>query len=714
MTISSDTLIKKLTAGFKKKDRQLIKDASEFSRSVREQHYGEHGVLSFDQSLNMLDILQEMSLDIQTLIAGLFHDLYIFQDDFRKFEEKFGAEAALIVSDYGKINDLTHHAQITTNVEEYIRMVFTVARDIRTVLLFVANRYYKLVHLDDLPHIQRALLAERTLTVYAPLAHRLGLGKYKANMENIAFQIQNPKIYTDLSARLSERRYHRERYLNQVKMKLDYLFKKYQLEPQLSGRTKHLLSIYRKMQRTECPFEQIHDLLAIRAIVESIPDCYKALAVVQQYFKPILREFDDYIQRPKLNGYQSLHVLLEDEDGIQFELQIRTRGMHRTAEYGFAAHWKYKEGKKEDESDIYINWLRQHLDFSERGSADAHVTQLFNLKNENTDIFVITPKGDLKRLPRGSTPIDFAFAIHREVGLHCSGARVNGQMVPFETKLKNGDTVEVMTSNQTTVNTDWMKYVQSQKAKSQIRRWVREQMRIHSIKLGEEILLKGLRRYKIPITKDSLRSISEKMKLESVDDLYASVGTGKTNVQAIVQKLNGEAEADKAVEKELKPLPKSVAPFGIVVGGMDNMMVSFGKCCLPIPGDPIVGYITKGKGVTVHRATCRNASLIKSHPERGIDVSWESDQNSVFTAGIRVEVGKSESFIKEATARIGKKNVNLANYQFFKMSGHNFCTMVLQVPNRKELEIYMNNLNKMKMVKSVTRLQYSDYKSLLQ
>jgi len=711
----TENIISETTEGISKKDSAALRNAYEFSCRVREKIEQSHGVLTASQNSGVVKILKELNLDENTVISGFFHDLYNYQNIVTEIEEKFGSDISDIVKGYGKLDSLIHQSYSFENEDDFINLMMSVAEDTRIIFVFIANRYYKIMNVDDFSFIDQKLLAERILTLYAPLVHRFGLGKIKAEIENSAFRILNPEIFHTLSKQLSEKRFERERTLNHTLLQLEYYLKKYNVASNLAGRTKHLLSIYRKMQRTNRSFEQIYDVMAVRTVVNTIPDCYKVLAIVQQHYKPILEEFDDYIQKPKLNGYQSLHVLLEGKNSVQFELQIRTPDMDKTAEYGVAAHWQYKEGREANETDRYFKWIRDHVDFKGEVSNEATVTNFFHLNFQNNDIFVLTPKGEFKRLSRGSTPIDFAFSIHREVGLHCSGARVNEKIVPFETELKNGDRVEIMTANKPIVNSDWIKYAKTNRAKSQIRRWLREQLREHSIKLGEEILTRGFKRNRHSLTHELLRKICDELDYSTVEDLYAAVGAGTQNVKAIIQRLNSDNEPAKAArdEQEAEPVVDHSPPHGITVGGMDNLMVSFGKCCMPIPGDPIIGYITRGKGVTIHRTTCRNVQQIKKQPDRQIDVLWSADSEKSFMAGLRVELVQPEKFIKEITPKLSVRKMQLTNYTQFQLGERDFYTLVVQVHNTHDLIAFMNSLKKMKIVKSVVRLQYSEYKSLI-
>lgn len=700
------------------KDRDVIQSAQEFSERIRGNLADNTQILTFEETLSAVQILIELRMDNVSIAVGFLHDLYRFPDVMKKIKRKFGNEIHDLVKEYGNVSLLAKKAKKGESEDNYIRMALAIAHDFRVILMMLVNRYLRILNYHKRQQEEMMKQAERVLAFYAPLADRLGLSKYKILMEDKAFEILHPDIYTDISAKVSDKRYEFDRYLKQVGLKLKYELKKHGISPGISGRTKHIMSIHRKMQRTGRTFDQIYDIMAVRAIVKTIPQCYKVLAIVQQLYKPILEEFDDYIQRPKINGYQSLHLLLEDKDNSKFELQIRTKEMHRTAEIGIAAHWNYKAGSKKSTADAFFRWFQEHATDDGMGFGNKAFERFFHLSELKDDIFVLTPQGDLIKLVRGSTPIDFAFAIHKEVGLHCNGAKVNGKIVPFNRELSNGDIVEVMTSNQPTVNTDWAKYARTTRALTEIRRWLRKKMRMQSIKLGEEILARAFRRYKISMTNEALNNACDELHYNTIEDLFAAVGSGRLSAQVVVQKLidveSGKKEEKFDEESQIPELqPERSPPTSMKVGGMDNLIVNFGKCCLPIPGDPIVGYITRGKGVTVHRTTCKSIRQLRLEPEREISVEWEQESDKLFAAGLKVVHTHSENFIKDITPIFGNRNIKLTNYQIKQAGGHDFCILVVEIPNTEELHRVIQKINSMKSVKSVSRLQYSEFKSLI-
>ncbi len=690
----------------------LLKEVLDYSRAIRENLGDESEVLTFEQSCEMVRTLCELKMDMTAIAAGMLHDLYVSETIRKDICRKFNGSIGELIEGYAEVDTISKQTKRFETEDEYIHMILSVAHDLNVVLLLIANREYLLNSDTVLSRPERRTLADKILKLYAPLAHRLGLGYHKSKMEDKAYEVLHPVRYRELSGKLNERRFERERYLERLILKLKLELQKFGIRPELSGRTKNLVSVYRKMRRTKRPFEQIYDLLAVRAIVDTIPDCYKILAVVQQMFTPVMEEFDDYIQMPKINGYQSIHVLLSDRDNIQFELQIRTKEMHQTAEFGVAAHWKYKEGNRTSDMDSYFSFLRQASSDNGGELSNTPVENFFNLKLLQNDIFVLTPHGDLKKLPKGSTPIDFAFAVHREIGIKCNGAKVNGQIVPFNHELKNGDRVEVLTANKTMVNQDWVKYAKSNKALVEIRRHHRKEMRNHSIKLGEEILPRTFRKFKLPWTHENLELLALEAKVKSVEELYVAVGSGKISAQSLVHKFV-EVEEEPVEETVEEKVVRKPSPKGIKVGGIDNLMVNFGKCCLPVPGDPIVGYITRGKGVTVHRAICKNIRQLKMEPEREIHVEWESIIDMKFAAGLKARITKADNFIKEITPVFGSRKVSLVNYKFVHSGGAIFCMIVVEIPNLKELNNVKKSLGRLRTVKNVIRMQYSEFKSLL-
>ncbi len=686
-----------------------------YSESVRILHRNDNTVLTTGQIDQFVSILNELHLDNAAIAAGLLHDLHKFPKLMKAIKKNYDDEIYNLVSEYGRVSILARQAKENETEDNYIRLVFSTANDFRVIMMLIANRYVRILNYGLLPEKEQIVQAERVIAFYAPLAHRLGFFKFKTAMEDIAFKILYPDLYDELTEQVSDRRDQLDKYLEKAVAQIGHELERHDIKADLSSRTKNVMSVYRKMTLTGRPFQKIYDLLAIRAIVQSVSDCYKVLAVGQQLYKPILEEFDDYIQRPKANGYRSLHVLLEDSGKRKFELQIRTEEMHKTSEMGIAAHWNYKEGNVQSTADAIFQMFREQATDPEHGIDSKAFSKFYQFHEIKSEIFVFTPKGDLKRLPRGSTPIDFAFAVHKDIGIRCSGAKVNGHIVSFNTELQNGDSVEVMTAHKPVVNSDWSNYAHTQKAKSEIRRWFRDQMRLHSIKLGEEILARTFRKKKISEKHDSLAKMCKSLNFVTVDDLYNAVGSGNVSVHSALQKLidNRQKSGNGKSTIEEKVSSKRKHSKGLKVGGVDSLMINFGKCCMPLPGDPILGYITRGKGVTVHRMTCKNIRQLHLEPEREITVDWELEADKLFPAGLKVSLTRSDSFIKNITPIFGNRSINLLNYQLFRESGYDYCILVVEIPHVDDLQGVIKKLNNKKAVSNVIRLNYSEYKQLL-
>lgn len=702
-------------SGLTGKNRERFLSVREYSEPVRKRYREDPEVLTAKETEHFVGILNELQLDDTAIAAGMLHDLYKFPAITKAIKNKFGDEIFCLMSEYGTVSLIAKQAKRDEGEDNYIRLVFSTANDFRVIMMLIANRYLRILNYKKLNQDEQSKQAERVIAFYAPLAHSLGFFKYKTAMENIAFEILSPGLFKEISGKVSDKRYHLKRYLDKAVLQIEHELGKYGIEAELSSRTKNIMSIYRKMQSTGRPFEKIYDILAIRVTVGSVSDCYKVLAIVQQQYKPILEEFDDYIQKQKRNGYRSLHVLLEDSGKRKFELQIRTSEMHKTAEMGLAAHWNYKAGNKKSTTDAIFKLFREHATGPETGIDTKALTKFFQFHEIKNEIFVFTPKGDLKRLPKGSTPIDFAFAVNKDVGIRCSSAKVNGHMVSFEKALRNGDRVEIITAHKPVVNSDWTDYAHTPQALSEIRNWLRNKMRIQSIKLGEEILSRAVKRKKSSEKYDFIAKISKALHYGTVDDLYNAVGSGKIPAQTAIQKLmrsnvkndNGNATIEEKITS------KRMQSKGLIVGGFDSLMINFGKCCMPLPGDPILGYITRGKGITVHRLTCNNIRQLHLEPEREISVEWEVEADKLFPAGLKIQLTKNDKFIKDITPLFGIQAANLLNYQFVRVSSQDFCILVIEIPHLSHLQNIIKKLNGLKTVNKVIRLNYSEFKMLL-
>lgn len=696
--------IKQYNSGF---DIDLLKKAYYFSYEAHNDQLRKSGEPYFDHPLEVARILVDLRLDVSTICGGLLHD--VAEDTgvtLEEVEEQFDPEIATLVDGVTKISELKFDSVEMRQAENFRKMIISMIKDIRVILIKFADRLHNMRTIEFLPDRKRIRIARETLEVYAPLAHRLGIGKVKWELEDLAFKTLNNKAYDDLVNQVTEKRDEREKYIKRITNPIRKELKKQQIDARVSGRPKHFFSIYSKMQRRRLPFEEIQDLLAIRVIVNRIEECYFVLGIVHSLFTPIHDRFDDYIATPKSNMYQSLHTTVIGPEGKIVEIQIRTEEMHQTAEEGIAAHWRYKDGKvKEDELDKHFVWLRKILEWQQDAPDSTEFMENLKIDLFQDEVFVFTPKGDLYRLPAGSTPVDFAFAIHTDIGFHCLGAKVNSKIVPLSYQLRSGDTIEVITSGGQHPNQDWIKFVKTSKARSKIKRWIRDSMFEQSKKLGEEIFVKEIKKYRIKKDEDELTEIAQSYGLSDVSQLFAAIGRGDISTQGVIHKIAPERieqlKDETFIERFIR---RAKSPEkGIRVQGIENMLINFGKCCQPVPGDRIIGFITKGRGVIVHRTDCKNIFNLMKDPERNIDVEWDVDKDKRFLVRLYMVAHERREFLRDVTEAISSTNGDIVNVTLKTedMFVHN--NMLIEVRNLKHLTNIINRISKIKGIITVER-----------
>ncbi|MBO6243559.1 MAG: bifunctional (p)ppGpp synthetase/guanosine-3',5'-bis(diphosphate) 3'-pyrophosphohydrolase, partial [Clostridia bacterium] len=598
--------------------------------------------------LNVAYILADIGLDDSTICAALLHDVVedtdITEEDIKK---GFGEEIQEMVAGVTKLGSMQFETIEEQQVEDYRKMFLAMGKDIRVILIKLADRLHNMRTLKYLKRDRQIANARETMELYAPLANRLGVYSLKWELEDLSFKYLEPEEYHELVEGINKKREERLKFIEKIMGDIRVELKKQKIEAEVTGRAKHLYSIYRKMQRDNKTLDQIYDLFALRILVNSIKDCYAALGVVHEMYNPMPGRFKDYIAVPKPNMYQSIHTTLLGDKGTPFEVQIRTWEMHRVAEYGIAAHWAYKEasyfGKKQavKVEEDKLSWLRETLEWQK----DMQDPQEFlnTLKTElfEDEVYVFTPKAAIKVLPRGATPIDFAYAIHQEVGNHMTGCKINSKMMPIITELKSGDIVEIITSdNSNGPSRDWLKFVKSSRAKNKIQSWFKKALKEENIEKGKELIEKELKRigfsYEDLFKQEYVEQMQERYKYKTLDDMYLAIGFGAMSSGKIIAKLlqeyrkeHEEEDIDKKLEELKKGRQRRTKPSssGVVVKGIDNCLVKLSKCCNPVPGDEIVGYITKGRGVSVHRKDCINVKDLLSEENRMIDVEWYSENN---------------------------------------------------------------------------------------
>jgi GTP pyrophosphokinase len=671
--------------------------------------------------LEVSGILTELRMDAATIAAGLLHDCV---EDTRatlgEIKSLFGDEIATLVDGVTKLSRIPFSTREEAQAENIRKMVLAMSKDIRVILIKLADRLHNMRTLDPLPDAKRRLIAQETRDIYAPLAHRLGIYWVKAELEDLLLRHLDPGAYADLAAQIARKRQEREGDINEVIRLLETKLAEVELKAQITGRPKHFYSIYKKMRDQKKEFDEIFDLTAVRVITDSLKDCYGTLGVIHTLWKPISHRFKDFIAVPKSNGYQSLHTTVIGPKGDPVEIQIRTWEMHRVAEEGIAAHWKYKEGRSSlDPADQSFVWLRQLMEWQKELKDSKEFLDTVRVDLFPDEVYVFTPRGDVKAFPKGASPIDFAFAIHTDVGLRCVGAKVNGRLVPLRTELQNGDIVEILTSPNHTPSKDWLKIVKTPRARSKIRQWIKNEERARSISLGRDMLEKEIRRLgKNPnqlLKLEALAPILSRYGLGSEEEFFAAVGYGKVSPRAAVgrllppEELQALTEAEEAREKkaEKKPIRTRPTDEGIRIRGIDDILVRFSKCCSPVPGDEIIGFITRGRGVSIHTADCPNAVSLMADPERQIAVAWDGQRKGAHQVKIRVEIGKDRpGILAEISAAISGTDTNIAQAEIRvteERTGLN--TFVLEVNDLRQLQAAMQAIQRVDGVVGVERVK---------
>jgi GTP pyrophosphokinase len=594
--------------------------------------------------------------------------------------------------------------------ESFRKMLLSVSEDIRVIIVKFADRLHNMRTLEFLPEDKRARIAQETIEIYAPLANRLGIGWLKSEFEDMSFKYLYPSSYEDIVMKVRKKRSEYKGYVKALTATINQALKEAGLSCTIYGRVKHYWGIYQKMQQQGISFQQVHDVLGLRVITDTKSNCYAVLGLVHSIFKPIPGKFKDYIGVPKNNMYQSLHTTVIGPGGERVEVQIRTEEMHRIAEEGIASHWKYKEqGGFKGRDDRYISWLRELVQAQQEDGTDAR-SFLEAVKSEVAPdaIYIFTPEGDIKELPEGSTPIDFAYAIHTEVGHRCVGARVNGRMVPLRQKLPSGSTVEVMTSGTHRPSRDWLKFVVSQRAKSRIKQWLRTEERKQSVELGQKLLEEELKKHHLSLTlmrSDEMKAVLEGYSMQGIEDLLAAVGYGKVSAHQVVNRLGPPNQPLTPEEQIARRSPVERAQKGIVIDGIDDVLYHTAKCCFPVPGDDLVGFITRGQGVAVHRRDCKNLERLAVDEARLIEVEWRKGDDVSSFARIVVDTVDKPGVIADLSVVLSTANINISHLEAKTSSQERRARIefVVEVKDRAQLSTVMRTIAQTHGVNRVTR-----------
>jgi len=701
-------LLRNIKKYHKQANLDIVEKAFYYSYKAHKGQLRLSGKPYFEHPLEVARILVKLKMDVSTIVAGLLHD--VLEDtglNMEDIENEFGGEVAYLVDSVTKMEELTLAKKEVRQAENFRKMLLSMAKDLRVILIKFADRLHNMRTLQYLPGKKREKIALETINVYAPLAHRFGIATIKWELEDLSFKYLEPEVFAELEHKIRDSRKDREEYIDSIKEPLKDELDKVGIQAEIDGRPKSFYSIYRKMEKTHQSFENIYDLLALRIVVNKIEECYFALGIVHTLFNPVQGRFKDYIAMPKLNGYQSIHTTVVGPEGKLVEFQIRTLDMHQTAEFGIAAHWKYKEGKTtEDELDRHLGWMRQLVDWQIDTFDPLEFMDILKIDLYQDEVFVFSPNGDLFKLPKGATPIDFAFAVHSDIGLHCIGAKVNGNIVPLSSELKSGDTIEIITSANQKPNQDWIKFVKTSKARSRIKRWIRDSQKEQSIGLGKEIMEKELEKFKKKLSDVDFKDVVTQLNFPDEDALFASIGIGETSVKGIINKLFPEEEPEVKEVKDINVYIERArkSAKGIKVQGHDNLLINFAKCCHPVPGDDIMGFITKGKGVTVHRSDCVNVAPLLTEPERSVDVEWDVDKDKEFLVALHILSNDRKNLLRDITEKISQTNTNIVNINMDSQDSIMSGTIILEVQDLEHLTKVMGNLLKIEDIISVERI----------
>jgi guanosine-3',5'-bis(diphosphate) 3'-pyrophosphohydrolase len=697
-------------------EQEIIEKAYIFSASVHQGQVRLSGEPYLTHPVEVAGILSDMKLDAATIVTGLLHDTV--EDTLAKpnqIREAFGKEVEFLVEGLTKISKITFGSKVEQQAENFRKMILAMSSDIRILLIRLADRVHNMRTLEFQTPEKQHYIAEETLELYAPLANRLGINWMKVELEDLAFRYLNFEAYNELAKRVAKKKEKREQYTEEVKNIIQREIDRFELKGNVEGRAKHFYSIYKKMKEQHIDLDEVYDLLAFRIILNSEKEieCYEALSVVHALWKPVPGRFKDYIAMPKANNYRALHTTVIGPYGERVEIQIRNRIMHEWAEEGIAAHWRYKEGQSYNSDDEQIKKLRELLEVQQDLKNPREFMSNLKMALFPDDVYVFTPRGDVKAFPKGATPIDFAYSIHTDVGNQCIGAKINRNIVPLKYALQNGDTVEVITQAGHHPSKDWLKYAVTSRAISKIRSWIKTEERKKSIALGKDILEKEFKKHHLKFSQvvksEEIKKVYSEYSIGTLDDLMAIVGYGKVSPKRVVHKFLPE-EAIKTTEptpEKGKKKPPASSSVGISLTGIEDVMVRFARCCHPIPGDEILGYISRGRGITVHTVNCLNIEEID--PERIVDVEWNIRDKQTFPVNMRVVCTDKKGLLAEISAVISSMDINISHAEIETRQAdmQAICDFKLDVHDLQQFNQVINAMKKLKSVLSVERMRRS-------
>jgi GTP pyrophosphokinase len=708
-------ILEKVKGYHPRADTGLINKAYVYAARMHDGQTRLSGEAYFKHPVAVADIIADMRLDTSSVCAALLHD--VVEDcasSLEDIETVFGEEVAFLVDGVTKLGKVNFASREDRQAESFRKMLVAMAQDIRVLLVKLADRLDNMRTLEHMSPAAQERIARETIEIYAPLAGRLGIQWLKAELEDLSFRHLEPEAYAELAAQVNAVAKSTDSYIADVTSKLRKMLLTRGFSVEINGRRKHLYSLHRKMKSSGIGFEQVHDFVAFRVITESVADCYAALGVIHSEWTPVPGRFKDYIALPKSNMYQSLHTTVIGPGNRRLEVQIRTHEMHRTADYGIAAHWQYKEhtGGIDPKDAARFVWLRQLMEFQKEVVDPEEFYESVKVDLFPEDVYVFTPKGDVKTFPRGATPIDFAYAVHSEVGHRCSGARVNGAIVPLRHKLQNGDVVEIITSKNHHPSKDWLEFAITSRARSRIRVYLRAEERRQAVKLGKELLEKEMRRHDLSLSRflkgKRVKEVLSKLRAGTEEDLYVRIGIGKVSLPSVMKEIVPSEEAEREslrpglLERTVRRVAGDADSVSIRIQGMDNMLVRFAQCCSPVPGDPVTGWITRGRGVSVHRRGCPR--VLELDPERRVQVSWADDVHVDLPVSLRVMTDDRAGILASVSSVFTANGVSISEASCLSKDGRAENLFHFRVGDIERLREIMRGVAKLKGVLDVERV----------
>jgi guanosine-3',5'-bis(diphosphate) 3'-pyrophosphohydrolase len=708
-----DALIAKVESYDPTVDSALLRNVYELADAAHDGQKRASGEEYIAHPLAVARILADMEMDRATIAAAILHD--VVEDTVVTSDEvsaKFGPEIAQLVDGVTKLTRIPYQSKEDAQVENLRKMFMAMAKDIRVIIIKLADRLHNMRTLASLPPAKQQTIARETIEIYAPIAHRLGIWKIKWDLEDLCLRYLDSEAYRDIAERVAKKRVEREDAVTEVVALLRSQFEKLGIAAEVTGRPKHFYSIYAKMKKGR-DFSTIYDLTAVRVIVDSVKDCYGTLGVVHSIWKPIPGRFKDYIAMPKPNMYQSLHTTVVGPLGDPLEIQIRTLEMHRTSEYGIAAHWRYKEGAKNDAVENKLTWLRSLIEWQNDMRDSRAFMENLKLDLFENQVFIFSPKGDVFSLPAAATPLDFAYQVHTDVGNHCVGAKVNGKIVPLDYQLRNGDICEVLVNKSSRPSLDWLSLVRTSGAKHKIKQWFRKDRKDENVVVGEETVERELARehMRVDLARgDMIEKIAKRMNYSSATDLFAAIGFGDASAVSVVTKLKEEAKSSNLID--LAALQRIAPPVrrvprnssGIRIAGVDDVLVRLSKCCSPVPGDPIMGYVTIGKGVSVHRADCPNVAYMSATPERILQASWADSTENTHSVDIELEAVDRAGLLQDVMGVCADFKTSASSVTARVKRDSALISLTLQISDLDHLHRVLLRLRALRDVRDVYRV----------